>query len=212
MMKINALKICVLALLAVLFSACSTVKPSDNALVSAALKDRPKMLESYILGPGDVVNINVWRNPELSGGVPIRPDGKLSTTLVGDIVASGKTPAQLAEEIKQKLSVYIREPQVSVVVTGMQSYEFSSRVRVTGAVKSPISIPYRHGMTVMDVVLTAGGLNDFASGDGGVLYRQYQGKTVIIPVKLNEIFQEGDVTTNYELNPGDIITVPEKVL
>lgn len=191
---------------------CSTVQTSDQALIQAALNSKPKMLENYVLGAGDSVMVNVWRNPDLSGNITIRPDGKLSSPLVGDVVASGLTPDQLSKMIRDKISTYVREPQVSIIVTSSASYDFRSRVRVTGAVTKPISIAYTEGMNVLDVVLSAGGLNDFASGNSAVLYRQYDGQTVVIPVKADDLLKKGDVSTNYNLLPGDILTIPEKVL
>ncbi len=200
-----------LALLA-LASGCSTVQTSDPALIDAALKSKPTVLENYVLGAGDAVLVNVWRNPDLSGTITIRPDGKLSSPLVGDVVAAGLTPDQLGKLIRDKISVYVREPQVSIIVTSAASYEFRSRVRVTGAVLKPISIPYSEGMNVLDVMLGAGGLNDFASGNSAVLYRQFEGQTVVIPVRADDLLKKGDVSTNYNLLPGDILTIPEKVL
>lgn len=191
---------------------CTTVQTSEQSLIDAALNYKPKMLENYVLGAGDAVLVNVWRNPDLSGNVTIRPDGKLSSPLVGDVVAAGLTPEQLSKLIRDKISIYVREPQVSVIVTSSASYDFRSRVRVTGAVGKPISLAYTEGMNVLDVVLSAGGLNDFANGNSAVLYRQYEGQTVVIPVKADDLLKKGDVSTNFDLLPGDILTIPEKVL
>lgn len=119
-------------------------------------------------------------------------------------------PEELARDIELRLESYIREPQVSVVVTSMGSHEFSDRVRVTGAVQQPTSVPHRAGMTVLDMVLNSGGLSPFAAANNSVLYRMVDGEVVAIPIKLDEILTRGDISTNYRLRPGDILTVPER--
>tara|TARA_R100000322_G_scaffold140212_2_gene95956 strand:- start:3696 stop:4268 length:573 start_codon:yes stop_codon:yes gene_type:complete len=184
---------------------------SNSDQINAALTSSPSDAAAYIIGPTDVVKISVWRNPDLSVDVPVRPDGKISAPLVGDVQAAGRSPEQLAQNIKEELSVYIKEPEVTVIVASMGSNEFVDRVRVTGAVKSPLSVPYRKGMTVMDMVLNAGGLNEFAKGDQARLYRKHQGGVVAIPVDVEAILTEGDVRTNYSMHPGDILTVPERL-
>ena len=198
--------------IAIVLTACTGMRASDQAKIDTALKQRALQLEQYTLGPADVVMISVWRNPDLSISVPVRPDGKISTPLIGDVQASGLTPEQLANNIRDKLSLFIREPQVSVVVTSMTSHEFLSRVRVTGAVRAPSTMPYRPGMTVMDVVLSAGGLSEFANGNDTMLYRKVGGETVGIPIYLKDILLKGDISTNYDLQPGDILTIPEKLI
>jgi polysaccharide export outer membrane protein len=157
------------------------------------------------------LQITVWRNPELTVTVPVRPDGKISVPLIGDVQAGGNTPTQVAAIIKDKLSAYIREPNVAVILTELRSHEFLSRVRVTGAVRAPRSMPYRQGMTVLDAVLEAGGVNDFASPNRTKLYRKEKTKTEIIDIDLNDILTKGKLVTNVELRPGDIVTVPERL-
>lgn len=164
----------------------------------------------YIIGATDEISVSVWRNPDLSITVPVRPDGMISVPLVGDVKASGKTPERLADDIEAILDEYIREPQVSVVVTSMNSHEFTDRVRVTGAVEQPMSMPHRSGMTVLDMVLSAGGINPFASPNNAMLYRVVENEVVAIPVKLGDILNNGDIRTNYSLRAGDILTVPER--
>jgi polysaccharide export outer membrane protein len=165
----------------------------------------------FRIGPEDTVRVTVWRNPELNVTAPVRPDGKISVPLIGDVQAGGLTPEQVARIITKKLSMYIRAPRVAVILTAMRSHEFLSRVRVTGAVRAPKTIPYRQGMTVLDVVLEAGGLNDFASGNRTKLYRKANGKTVVLKVKLKRILKKGKLETNYDVKPGDIISVPERI-
>lgn len=201
-----------LVLIGTVLSGCMNRPVSNSNLINEALASDPRESEAYIIGPTDVVSVSVWRNEDLSVQVPVRPDGKISAPLVGDIQASGQSPEQLAANIQEELSVYIREPEVTVIVTNMASNEFIDRVRVTGAVRSPISVPYRKGMTVMDMVLNAGGPTEFAKGDQARLYRNYQGRVVSIPVDLDAILTDGDIRTNYLMHPGDILTVPERVL
>ncbi|MDO8716592.1 MAG: polysaccharide biosynthesis/export family protein [Dehalococcoidales bacterium] len=170
-----------------------------------------KKVDSYKIGVDDGLSINVWRNPELSVNVPVRPDGKISVPLIGDVAAGGLTAEEVAASIKQKLSNYIRDPNVTVIVTGLRSHEFISRVRVTGAVRQPKSLVYRDGMTVLDAVLEAGGLNDFAAGNRTKLYRKTPSKIDVIEIKLDNILLKGKLDTNAELRPGDIVTVPERL-
>ena len=161
----------------------------------------------YRIGTGDILQIFVWRNAELTVSVPVRPDGKVTTPLVADMVAIGKTPSQLAQDIEKVLSEYIRTPQVSVIVTTAQS-QFS-QVKVVGQVMQPRSLPYRSGMTVLDAVLEAGGIGQFAAGNRAKIVRTENGKTVEIKVRLSDLIDDGDLTQNVALQPGDLIVVPE---
>ncbi len=178
---------------------------SSQSILSYALVD------AYRIGVDDVLMVNVWKNPDLSVTVPVRPDGRISIPLVGDIVAGGKEPMLVASEIKVALGKYIREPQVTVILTQLRSHEFISRVRVTGAVNTPSSLPYRQGMTILDALLQAGGENEFASANAASLYRSENGSTVQYDVYLSDIIHSGQLDTNYVLLPGDIITVPERL-
>ena len=161
----------------------------------------------YRIGVDDVVKVSVWRNEDLSVTVPVRPDGKISVPLVGDVTAGGRTPAEVGATIEEKLAAYVRDPKVAVILTELNSHEFLSRVRVTGAVNKPVSIPYRQGMTVLDAVLEAGGVNDFASSNRTRLYRK-NGQS--LDVKLKSLLERGDLATNFPVQPGDVITVPER--
>ncbi|GGC73018.1 XrtA/PEP-CTERM system exopolysaccharide export protein [Marinobacter halophilus] len=183
---------------------------SPEQIQKALAVDTTNSVDQYILGATDVVRVSVWRNDDLSISVPVRPDGKISVPLAGDVQASGKAPEALAADIEHRLASFIREPQVSVVVTSMGSHEFSDRVRVTGAVRQPTSVPHRSGMTVLDMVLTSGGLSPFAAANNSMLYRMIGEEIVAIPIKLDEILTRGDISTNYRLRPGDILTVPER--
>ncbi|MEM7220246.1 MAG: XrtA/PEP-CTERM system exopolysaccharide export protein [Pseudomonadota bacterium] len=162
--------------------------------------------DAYRIGVGDSLQVNVWRHEDLSINVPVRPDGKISVPLGGDIAVGDRTPEQVSASISEKLAKYVRDPFVTVIVTEMGSNQYRSRVRVTGAVQRPISLPYRQGMTVLDVVLEAGGANEFASLSNASLYRRDGSRQ---PVRLDRILRRGEMETNYDLRPGDVITVPQ---
>ena len=161
----------------------------------------------YLIGPGDTLQVFVWRNPELSVTVPVRPDGRISTPLVEDMPAVGKTPTQLARDIEKVLSEYVRSPQVNVIVTKPESA--FSQVRVIGQVLKPAPVAYREGMTVLDAVLAVGGLTTFAAGNRAHLIRVQDGKQVEIPIKLDSLMNKGDMSQNLKLKPGDVVVIPE---
>ncbi len=160
----------------------------------------------YRIGVGDSLAINVWRNDDLSVTVPVRPDGKISVPLAGDVEVGDRTPEEVSAAITQKLAKYIRDPFVTVIVTDMGSAVFRNRVRVTGAVQKPASIPYRQGMTVLDVVLEAGGVNEFANLSRATLYRRDGTR---LPIRLDHILRRGEMATNYNIRAGDVVTVPQ---
>lgn len=168
------------------------------------------LVEVYTIGVDDKLQVTVWRNPDLSTNVPVRPDGKISVPLIGDVQASGLTPEQVADVVQQKLGKFIRDPQVTVVLTQLVSHQYLSRVRVTGAVRNQISTAYRQGMTVLDAVLESGGVNEFADPDRTTLYRSINGEVKAVPVMLDQILKQGALDTNYMLRPGDVLTVPER--
>lgn len=161
----------------------------------------------YRIGPGDTLKISVFQNDNLSATLPVRPDGKISSPLVEDMVAVGKTPTQLARDIEKSLGEYIKAPKVSVVVTIALSVY--SQVKVIGQVKTPESLPFHDGMTVLDAVLAAGGLSQFAAGNRARLVRQDHGKETEIKIKLDDLMNKGDTKQNLPLMPGDILVVPE---
>lgn len=164
----------------------------------------------YIIGPGDSIDVFVWRNPELSVSVPVRPDGKISTPLVEDMVAVGKTPSQLARDVEAVLGEYIRNPQVNIIVT--QPVSAFSRVTAIGQLASPGSFPYREGMRVLDVVLAAGGLSPFAAGNRARLVRtDAAGKRTETRVRLKDLMEKGRLQDNLEIRPGDVLVVPESL-
>ncbi len=169
------------------------------------------VLGEYKIGVGDELRVNVWKNEELSMSVPVRPDGKISLPLVGDINAQGVSANQLAENITTGLKTYIRSPQVNVIVTSAGSVDYLLRVRVTGAVSNPRSIPHKDGMTVLDLVLEAGGPTEYASTNNAKLYRKVDGEVKVYAIKLHDILNKGKLSTNYTLAPSDIVTVPERL-
>lgn len=182
---------------------------------SAGSKEAPTLTHAvsnvYRIGESDVIDVNVWKNPEISVSATVRPDGMITMPLIGDVKASEKTTEKLAADIVAALSDYVRTPQVTVIVVNPASSDFRNRVRVTGAVNNPTSIPYRDGMTVLDVVLSAGGLSEFAAPNKALLYRKNeQGVVTAYSILLKDIFDRGKLKTNYPLQPSDIITVPER--
>ena len=168
------------------------------------------LIESYKMAVGDQVQVNVWKNEELSVSEPIRPDGKISLPLVGDVMAAGLEPQELAADIKQRLYNFIKKPNVTVILTRLQGHEFLSRVRVTGSVENDMSMTYQQGMTVLDAVLEAGGVNLYADSNRTRLYRRIGGGNETYDIQLKDILEEGDMSTNTLLVPGDVITVPER--
>ena len=183
---------------------------SSNKAVQVPETADASVLAEYKIGVGDALSVNVWRNPELSINVPVRPDGKISMPLIGDVMAADLTTEQLSQNITKSLTTYIKSPQVTVIVVNPSSSDFQRRVRITGAVTNPQSIPYREGMTVLDLVLLAGGPNQFASANKAKLYRKVNNELKVYPIKLDDLINDGDVQTNYALQPSDIVTVPER--
>lgn len=162
----------------------------------------------YLIGPLDDLLIFVWRNPELSRTVTVRPDGKFSAPLVEDILASGKTPTELAREIELVLSKYVRDPLVTVMVDGFQGL-YATQVRVVGEATEPQALPYRAEMTLLDVMIAVGGLTEFAAGNRAKLVRTVNGQQRETTVRLEDLIQDGDINANVRMAPGDILIIPE---
>lgn len=201
--------------LAIIMVSMLTLSACGTARGPLPAEERPPELEPnsapvYRLGTGDVVRVSVWKNPDLSVTVPVRPDGFISVPLVGDVLAGGQTPTDIADDTEQKLTRFIRTPKVSVIVQEIPSAEYQNRVRVVGGVQEPVSISHRDGMTVIDLVLAAGGVNEFASPNAAKLYRTIDGVARVFDVYLADILSSGLLDTNYPLVPGDVITVPER--
>lgn len=185
---------------AVLAAGCSS--PFPPAPTNAATPDY-----KYVIGPGDSINIIVWRNPELSATVPVRPDGRITTPLVEDLPALGRNPSDLAREIEKALSKLIRDPVVTVVVTGFQG-PFSEQIRIIGEAARPQSLPYKQYMTVLDVMVAAGGLTDFADGNRAVLVRGVE-QNKSYNVRLHDLIKRGDISANVDVKPGDVLIIPQ---
>lgn len=205
---IRTLNIGALAMISML--AASHVALGQESVKAPALQDAPSapvVSPDYIIGPGDQLQVFVWRNPELSMSVPVRPDGKISTPLVQDMVAVGKTPSVLARDVEKVLSEYVRSPQVNIIVS--QPVSTFSQVKVIGQVTKPQAVPYREGMTLLDLVLQAGGVSQFAAPNRTKLIRTENGKQKEIKVKLGDLLQKGDLKQNLLVRPGDVVVVPE---
>jgi len=162
----------------------------------------------YLIGPGDNINIIVWRNPEISMSVPVKPDGTITTPLVEDLPASGKTSTQLARDIEETLSKYIQEPVVTVIVTGFVG-PYSEQIRVIGEAAQPQALPYRENMSLMDVLIAVGGITDFAAGNRASIIRIVDGEQKQFRVRLNDLIEDGDISANVPMKQGDILVIPE---
>ena len=164
---------------------------------------------TYIIGPGDGLNVSVWRNPELSMSVVVRPDGKVNAPLVDELVAQGKTPEQLARDVEKVLGKYVRDPVVTVMVTGFVG-PYSEQIRVVGEAAKPQFLPYKNKMTLLDVMIAVGGLTDFASGNKATILRTAEGNKQY-SVRVQDLIRRGDVTANVEMRPGDILIIPQSL-
>ncbi len=162
----------------------------------------------YVVGPLDGLQIFVWRNPELTTSVTVRPDGRFSVPLIDDMTATGRTPTQLARDIEKKLSEYIQSPIVTVIVSGFQG-PFAQQVRVVGSATSPQAIAYRANMTLLDVMITVGGVTEFAAGNRATLARVEGGTQREYGLRIDDLIRDGDVGANVKINPGDVIIIPE---
>ncbi|MBI3347408.1 MAG: polysaccharide biosynthesis/export family protein [Burkholderiales bacterium] len=164
---------------------------------------------SYIIGAGDSLSIQVWRNPELSMAVPVRPDGKIAAPLVDEIVVQGKTSVQVAREVEKALGKYVRDPVVTVIVTSFIG-PYSEQIRVVGEAAKPQFLPYKQKMTVLDVMIAVGGLTDFAAGNSATILRTAEGNKQY-SVRLKDLIKRGDVSANVEMRPGDILIIPQSL-
>jgi len=204
----KSLKVVVALLLAQIISACST---ATNHLPSATL--HPSNTADinnykYLIGAGDVLNIFVWRNPEVSGSFVVRPDGMITTSLVEDIEVSGKTPTELARSIEEILGTYLREPIVTVTVNSFVG-PFSEQIRVIGEAAQPRTINYTQHMTLLDVMIQVGGLTEFADGNNAVLVRIENGQQKQYQILIDQLLKDGEISANVDMFPGDIIIIPE---
>ena len=184
-----------------LLSGCATRHSAAPAQDAAPPAD-------YVIGPGDSISITVWRNPEVSGSFPVRPDGKLTTPLVEDLPASGRTATELARDIEKALSKFIQQPVVTVIVTGFVG-SYDRQVRVIGQAARPQALAYRNGMSLMDVLIAVGGVTEFAAGNRASIIRTVNGKQSTYGVRLNDLIKKGDISANIKMRPGDVLVIPE---
>ncbi len=191
-------------------SGCYSVATSTMDVASLVDSTRAGLLEKYLIGVSDSLQISVWHNPDLSAQVVVLPDGKISVPLVGDVQAVGETTESLADKITEVLNTFIRQPEVTVSVLQATSSEYLQRVRITGAVNAPLSLNFRRGLTVLDMVLLAGGTTPFANPNKALLYRKEDTEMKVYPIRLEDILTKGKLETNYDVLPSDIIIVPEK--
>ncbi|MGO9512648.1 MAG: XrtA/PEP-CTERM system exopolysaccharide export protein [Steroidobacteraceae bacterium] len=198
--SLNIRAFLVLAVLLLAYPVSAAPTASEPAPTAAASPD-------YRIGPGDSLQVFVFENEQLSVTVPVRPDGKISTPLVEDMVAVGKTPSQLARDIEKALSLYVKSPKVNVVV--LVALSVYSQVKVIGQVKEPQALPYHEGMTVLEALLSVKGLSQFAAGNRARIVRTVNGKQQEIKVKLESMVNNGDLSQNLPLLPGDVLVVPE---
>jgi polysaccharide export outer membrane protein len=201
------------ALVATILAGCS----SGNVLSAEQLRATPETAGAadatspdYLIGPLDQLEVFVWRAPELSTKVTVRPDGRISTPLVEDMVAAGKTPTQLSKDLERSLARYVKTPQVSVIVSNFTS-TFDQQVRVLGEAAKPIALPYQSGMTVLDVMVAVGGLTEFAAGNKSVLIRGKGEDRQSYRLKLDDLLRKGDISANVPVLPGDVILIPESI-
>ncbi len=195
---------CWLVLSMFCLSACGSTPPRLDTTLSASASETGE----YLIGPGDTLDVFVWGQPELSVTVPVRPDGRVSTPLIDDLVAVGKTPTQLAAEMQDRLAEYLRSPEVNVIVQEFVGTP-GSQVRVLGQVAEPGSVPFRERMTLLDVMIEAGGLTEFAAGNRARLVRVTEGVSEEFRLRVDDLVNKGRIEENILMQPGDIVIVPE---
>ena len=202
----------VLGLMAVALGGCAVSSSNTQLPPASFVATEEKPGEEYVIGPLDSLTIFVWRNPELGSTVQVRPDGRITTPLISDLPAVGKTPAMLSEDIKNALSAYIKDPLISVIVNNF-SGTFSQQVRIVGATEKPSSLPYRANMTLLDAMIAVGGLSQYAAGDNARLVRfdRATGKQTEYALKISRLLKRGDSKANVKLEPGDVIIIPESM-
>lgn len=195
-------------IIAALLAACGSIATLPPSGAGGDARQNEIDQTNYQIGPGDVLDIFVWRNPEISTSVPVRPDGKISTPLVEDMVAVGKTSSELARDMEQVLAKYIKAPSVNVIVMEFRG-TFEKQIRVVGQAARPQSIAYREGMTVLDLMIAVGGLGEFAAGNRAKLVRTVDGVVTEYRVRLDDLLNKGEIKHNIDIKPGDVLIIPE---
>lgn len=212
MIKINnAIRAAFAALAALTLAACGSMGGGSLEAAPVTASDAAAGAPDYLIGPLDQLEIFVWRAPELSTKITVRPDGRISTPLVEDMVAAGKTPSILAKDLEGALREYVRTPEVTVIVSNFSS-TYDQQVRVLGEAQQPIALPYQAGMTVLDVMVAVGGLTEFAAGNRAVLIRGQGEDRQSYRLRLNDLLRKGNISANVPVLPGDVILIPESVL
>ncbi|MBL8201872.1 MAG: polysaccharide export protein [Chromatiales bacterium] len=199
----HSLLIAVLCLGSIALGGCASKKPVTLPTATPAT-----LPDEYVIGPGDTVQVFVWQHPEVSVTIPVRPDGRISTPLVEDLPAVGKTPTKLARDIELALAEYIRSPKVNVIVSNFIG-TFSNQVRVVGQAAAPQAIPFRQEMTVLDVMIQVGGLAENAAGNRATIVRREGDQQLEIPVRLDDLLNKGKIAANIPMRPGDVLIIPE---
>lgn len=207
MFRSRTLLTCLTTILFLNLSGCSNVEELPQAVTRASLTTNVDDYQ-YLIGPGDSLTIFVWRNPEISGNFIVRPDGKVTTKLVEDIDVAGRTPTMLAREIEEQLSTYINNPRVTVSVNNF-SGPLSEQVRVIGEATNPSAVSYTEHMTLLDLMISVGGLTEFANGNSAKLVRVINGKQTTYDLKIDDLIREGEISANVDMLPGDIVIIPE---
>ena len=197
-----------IVLLAVMFTGCGTSGPAVST--ETASSDSQASRDDYVIGPGDGLQVFVWGHDDLSTQVQVRPDGQISTPLVEDLQAAGKTPTELARAVEQVLSDYVRNPTVTVIVQQFVG-EYARQIRVVGQAAEPQALSYRNGMTLLDVMIEVGGLSEFASGNKAKIVRRENGQEEVIRVRISDLLNKGDMEQNVRMLPGDVLIIPESV-
>jgi len=188
-------------LLLLVLNACTSYPPLNP-------QAEPPADYTYIIGPGDTLEMFVWGNPEITRSVTVRPDGKISAPLVEELPATGKTPYQLARDIEKELSRYIRNPLVTIIVSGFVG-PYSEQIRVLGEAANPQAVPYREHMTLLDLMIAVGGVTEFASGNRATIVRRINGEQRQFQVRIDDLLKDGDISANVDMLPGDILIIPE---
>lgn len=206
----NLFRIAALALGATVIAACSSIGGEKLTAAPSTTSEAASNAPDYLIGPLDRLEIFVWRADELSTNVTVRPDGRISTPLVDDMVAAGKTPSALANDIEAALREYVKSPEVTVIVSNFSS-TFDQQVRVLGEAQQPTALPYQAGMTTLDVMVAVGGLTEFAAGNRAVLIRGQGEDRKSYRLKLDDLLRKGNIAANVPVLPGDVILIPESV-
>jgi polysaccharide export outer membrane protein len=187
-----------------LLGGCATSAPVDVTGSPAS----STASQQYRIGPGDQLQVFVFNQPELTTSVPVRPDGRVSTPLVEDMQAAGKTPNELGRDIENVLREFVRSPKVSIIVTNFVG-TFGDQIRVVGEAAHPQALPYRNGMTLLDVMIAVGGLGQYAAGNRAHLIRRVGGKSVDMRVRVDDLINKGDLSANVVIQPGDVLSIPQ---